>query len=167
VQDANGSAAMTPRSPFEEGGPSLANGQLPSTDMEGAALALLTHPHSCARDLLDGPASLLHVIITLNVITLSPDCAPEAASPSDPLAQEHVQVLMHVCESGQWEAPRTNIFPSAFESCANSSTKGGESPSRVDSNNSGAMPVVSLRGAPSRSLLSSSVEHLMLSCLVE
>lgn len=146
VQDANGSAAISPRSPFdEEGGSLLSNGRVHSSDVDGAVSALLANQHSSARELLEHPSNPLHVTITFDLVTVQPDnsAGPEACQDD---GKEYVRVLMHAYEAGEWTAPHANIFSSAFESRANSSTKGGESPSRVDSNNSSAMPVVSLRG---------------------
>lgn len=124
----------------------LSNGKrVHSSDVEGAVSALLANQHSSARELLDGPINPLRVTITFDVITVySKESADDGKHQGD--GEEYVQVLMHAYEAGEWTAPRANIFSSAFESRANSSTKGGESPPRVDSNNSGAMPVVSLRG---------------------
>lgn len=148
MQDANGSAAISPRSPFDEEGASiLSNGRVHSSDVEGAVSALLANQHSSARELLDSPTNPLRVTVTFDIITLQPEDASTADSYQDEEA-EYVRVLMHAFEAGGWTAPRANIFSSAFESRANSSSKGVDSPSRVDSNNSGAMPVVSLRGAP-------------------
>ena len=122
----------------------LSNGRVHSSDVEGAVSALLANQHSAARELLDGPTNPLRVTVTFDVILQHPEDASTAASFQEE-DTEYVCVLMHAFEAGEWTAPRANIFSSAFESRANSSTK-GDSPSRVDSNNSSAMPVVSLRG---------------------
>jgi hypothetical protein len=148
VQDANGSSALSPRSPFDEvGGTLLANGRVRSSDVDGVVSELRANQHSSARD-LDRLGDPLQVTITFEVISLPRDDAAEG-DPHGGNEVEYVQVLMHAFEAGAWTAPRANIFSSAFESRANSSAKGGgESPARADSNISGAMPVVSLRGAP-------------------
>lgn len=150
LQDANGSAAVSPRSPFDDDeGTMLGMRRVHSSDVEGAVSALLANHNSSARELLgEGPRNPLRVTITFNVITLPPSDATGPESHQED-GKEYVEVLMHAYEAGEWTAPRANIFSSVFESRANSSAKGGESPPRVDSNNSGAMPVVSLRGVPS------------------
>lgn len=133
--------------------------RLASHDIEAAVSALLASHHSTARP-LDASPMPLSVSVTLHVVRVTID-EPHSRTAA---VQEYVQVFIHplertVSRSGYdlWGTPsRGSPLLTAFDSAtaASGSTVDSTerrprtlSPGRIESNGSGAMPVVSLRGA--------------------
>eukprot|EP00892_Ulva_mutabilis_P011775 jgi/Ulvmu1/8970/UM005_0061.1 len=138
----------------------LSSGQrLASHDIEAAVSALLASHHSTARPLDSSPMPLT-VSVTLHVVRVTID-EPHSRMPA---VQEYVQVFIHPLERtvsrGGYELwtsstpSRASPLLSAFDTvtaASGSTVDSGErrprsfSPRRIESNGSGAMPVVSLR----------------------
>lgn len=140
----------------------LSSGQrLASRDIEAAVSALLASHHSTARPLDSSPMPLT-VSVTLHVVRVTID-EPHSRKAA---VQEYVQVFIHPLERtvsrggydfrGSSTPSRASPLLSAFDTATAGSASTIDSaerrsqmfsPGRIDSNGSGAMPVVSLRGA--------------------